>query len=278
MNNKPLTFVLSGGGARGALQVGALYALLEAGYQPDMLVGVSIGAVNAAFLALHGFTRQSLDHLKSAWLDSISANLLPSNYVWLALRAMLRRSSIDPANRIRDFFIVNGLVPELTFAELQQPRLVIVSADLSAAQPVLHGLSGDEKVLDALLISTALPPWFMPVKDQGHYLMDGGVVSNLPVEPAIHAGASQIVALDLMDTRGSQGFGVHLPEFLDKLSMVGEKRQTSLELELAEARGIPTRYIGLTGSKPVAFWDFSQTNELIEWGYTLAVEALEQGV
>ena len=274
MTNQPLTFVLSGGGTRGALQVGALYALLEAGYQPDMLVGVSIGAVNAAFLARHGFSRPSLDRLKSAWLDSMHINLLPSNYVWLALRAMLRRSSIDPAKRIRDFFIANGLVPELTFAELQQPRLVIVSADLNAAQPVLHGLSGEEKVLDALLISTALPPWFMPVKDQGHYLMDGGVVSNLPVEPALRAGARRIIALDLMDTRGSQGLGIHLPEFIDKLSSASEKRQTTLELELAEARGIPTQYIGLSGQKPTPFWDFSKTPELIEQGYQITRDHL----
>ena len=54
---KCLAFVLGGGGARGALQVGAFRALFEAGYQPDLLVGTSIGAVNAAGLAIVG--RQS---------------------------------------------------------------------------------------------------------------------------------------------------------------------------------------------------------------------------
>src|SRR5262249_26347136 len=44
-------FVLSGGGARGALQVGALRALLEAGIRPDVIVGTSIGAWNGALLA-----------------------------------------------------------------------------------------------------------------------------------------------------------------------------------------------------------------------------------
>ena len=271
-----LTFVLSGGGARGSLQVGALYALLEAGYRPDMLVGVSIGAVNAAFLALHGFSRQSLDRLKSSWLESMQINLLPSNYIWLAVRAMLHRSSNDPAHRIRDFFISNGITPELTFGDLKELRLVIVSADLNTGQPVLHGLKPYEKVLDALLISTALPPWVMPVKDKDHYYVDGGVVSNLPVEPAIRAGAGQIIALDLLDARGVQGFGMHLPEFFDKLTMATEKRHLTLELELADARGVPTQYIGLTGSTSVPFWDFSKTPELIEEGYRIAHEALDQ--
>jgi predicted acylesterase/phospholipase RssA len=58
--DKKLAFVLSGGGARGALQVGALYALLEYGLQPDLLVGVSIGAANATYLAMNGFSKESL--------------------------------------------------------------------------------------------------------------------------------------------------------------------------------------------------------------------------
>lgn len=46
-----IAFVLSGGGSRGALQVGALQVLLEAGVRPDLLVGASAGVVNAAYLA-----------------------------------------------------------------------------------------------------------------------------------------------------------------------------------------------------------------------------------
>ena len=44
-----LAFVLGGGGSRGALQVGALQVLLETGVQPDMVIGTSVGALNAAF-------------------------------------------------------------------------------------------------------------------------------------------------------------------------------------------------------------------------------------
>lgn len=274
LTNDPFTFVLSGGGARGALQVGGLYALLDAGYYPEMLVGVSIGAINAAFLAVHGFSRQGLDSLKKAWLESISSNLLPSNYIWLALRAMVGRSSDDPARRIREFLIANGLTSELQFSDLQQPKLVIVSADLNEAKPVLHGLSGEEKVLDSLLISTSLPPWFMPVKDQDKYLMDAGIVSNLPVESAVRAGARQIIAMDLLDARGVQGFGVRLPEFIEQLSVAGEKRQTALEMELAAMRGVPTRFIGLFGDSRVPFWDFSKSAELIDQGYQITWDYL----
>lgn len=48
-----IAFVLSGGGNRGALEAGALLALFEQGIRPDMLVGSSVGALNAAFIAIN---------------------------------------------------------------------------------------------------------------------------------------------------------------------------------------------------------------------------------
>ena len=57
---KKLAFVLGGGAARGALQAGALRALLEAGYQPDLVTATSIGAANGAFLAVNGFSLEAV--------------------------------------------------------------------------------------------------------------------------------------------------------------------------------------------------------------------------
>ena len=273
--DKKLAFVLSGGGSRGALQVGALYALLESGIQPDFLIGASIGAVNSAFLALNGFSKESLDQLSAAWRNAGASDLLPANYVWLTVRAMFKRSSNDPSRRLRDFFISQGLTPELSFSDIQKPNLVIVSADLNTGKPILHGTLPEDKILDALLLSTALPPWFMPVRKQDRYLMDGGVVSNLPVEPALRLGATEIVALDLIDSRELLGTGDGVRGFIDRLLYSVEKRQIDLELELAEARGIPLLYLDLTGESPVPIWDFKQSDSLINRGYDLARRAIE---
>ncbi len=272
---KKLAFVLSGGGSRGALQVGALYAVLEAGLQPDFLIGASIGAVNATFLALNGFSRGSLDRLAAAWREANTADMFPSNYLWLTVRAMFGRSSPDPSRRLQDFFILHGITPELCFSQLDQLQLYIVSTDLNTGQPILHGGEPQENVLDALLLSTALPPWFMPVRRQERYLMDGGVVSNLPVEQALKAGATQVVALDLTDAREVLGQGDRVREFLDRLIFSVEKRQLDLELELAEARGIPTLYLDLTGETPIPIWDFQHTDELILQGYDIASQFID---
>jgi NTE family protein len=99
---KPLAFVLGGGGARGALQVGALRALYEAGYRPDMMVGTSAGAVNATYLALRGFDERGLDQLEQAWLEAAWDDLLPPNYLQLALRYLLKANGylFSPHTRV----------------------------------------------------------------------------------------------------------------------------------------------------------------------------------
>jgi NTE family protein len=273
--DKKLAFVLGGGGSRGALQVGALYALLESGINPDFLIGASIGAVNAAFLALNGFSKDSLDQLTVAWQKASSYDLLPTNYIWLTVRAMFNRSYSDPSRRLRDFFISYGLPPELRFRDIEKPNLVIVSADLNTGKPILHGTMSDDNILEALLLSTALPPWFMPVRKEDRYLMDGALVSSLPVEPALKLGATEIVALDLIDSRQMLGNGDGVRRFLDRLLYSVERRQIDLELELAEARGIPLIYFDLMGKLPVPIWDFTHTDDLITQGYDIARRVIE---
>ncbi len=274
--NRRLAFVLGGGGARGALQAGALRALAEYGYQPDLVVGTSAGAINAAFLGVHGASLTALDQLDEAWRKAAELDLLPSNYVWTTLRAVLRRSSSSPGSRIRDFLIANGVTPELRFADLRGPRVIIVSTDLSTGKPVLYGIHPEDSLLEALLVSTALPPWFMPVKREGHYLMDGAVVSGLPIEPALRCGAGQIVALDLTDPRDTfgqaSGFGV----FLNSLTYAVEQRQVDLELQVAHAQQVPVLHLRLNSQEPVPVWNFRHTKELIVQGYEIARLALQQ--
>jgi NTE family protein len=274
--DKKLAFVLSGGGARGALQVGALYALLECDLQPDMIMGVSIGAANATCLALNGFSKESLDNLVSIWHRARLADLLPANYIWLTVRAMFGRSSKDPSSHLKNFLITNGITPDIRFGDIHTPRLYFVSSDLNTGKPIIHGEQLDDKVLDTLLLSTALPPWFIPDRKQGRYLMDGGFVSNLPVESALNIGATEIVALDLIDPREMSYVGDGIRGFVDRMIYSVETRQKDLELELAKARGIPLLYLGLSGERQIPIWDFQFTDELITRGYDLARQVINR--
>lgn len=270
MQTKARAFVLGGGGARGALQVGALRALLEAGLQPDMLVGASIGAVNAAYLAVHGVGLSTIEALVGTWRDAAAADLLPSNYLWLTTRILFNRAGWRPQHRLREFFIAHGLPPDLRFGDIQNVRLILVAADLNAARAVLYGSDPRHSVLEGLLASTALPPWVHPLEKDGQFLIDGGVVSTLPIEPALAQGATELVALDLADPRPTQAEAHGFGPFLGKLMNTIELRQAEVEMALAAARGASVRRITLQGEQPVAIWDFQHTEELIERGYEIA--------
>ena len=269
-----LAFVLGGGGARGALQAGALRALSEAGYQPDLLVGTSVGAVNAAFLGIHGFSKKSLDLLAETWLKAAEADLLPSNYLWITLRSLLRRYQGDSTNQMRDFFIENGLLPDLCFRDITSMQLIIVAADLNTGKQVLYGQKPSQSILEAVLASTALPPWVKPVEKNGQLLIDGGAVSSLPIEAALRAGASEIIALDLADPHSIVQDGSGFGPFFTKLINTVEQRQVELETALAQAYRVPLLHVRLSADEPVQLWDFNRPKELIQKGYQITRESI----
>lgn len=144
-----LAFVLGGGGARGSLQVGALRALLEAGIRPHLMVGTSIGAVNVTYLAINGLTSEGLDALERAWDAASKANLLPNNYLWLTTRILFNRAGVHPYHhRFRDFFISQGISPQLTFSDIAAPAFYQIATDLNHQTLRIYGTDPEDKVLD----------------------------------------------------------------------------------------------------------------------------------
>lgn len=266
---RPLAWVLGGGGSRGALQAGAMRALLEADIQPDMLVGTSIGAANAAFLATHGVDLTTMDDLEEVWHDAAGANLLPSNYLWLTVRVFFDRVEWQPYDRLREFLVAHGLTPDLRFGDIQGVRLTLVAADLNSGRIVLYGTDPEESVLEGVLASTALPPWVRPMEVDGQSLIDGGVVSTLPVKPALEQGAKEIIALDLSDPRDVRADDHGFSAFAGKLMHTIETRQRETEMALAEMYDVDVSVIVLCDVEPVAIWDFSHTDELIARGYEI---------
>jgi NTE family protein len=269
-----LAFVLGGGGGRGALQAGALRALWEAGIKPDLLVGTSIGAANAAFLALLGYHKEGLDRLEHIWRETAKVDLLPSNYLWLTIRRIFELKSQSPDKRIRDFVVSLGLTEDLKFADFQDISVLLVSTDLNSHQPICYGTEPQQSVLEGVLASTAIPPWIHPLEREGRYEMDGGVVSNLPLEAAMDHQARKIIALDLLDPRDEIPFSQPLAPLLNKLMVTVQQRQMDLELRLARARGISVHYVSLLAEKPHPVWDFSRAEELMERGFSLMKEAM----
>ena len=275
---KKLAFALGGGGSRGALQAGALRALLQANIQPDLLVGTSIGSVNAIFMAMHGFSPQMLDKLDEAWLIVAKANLFPASTAWLTTQMLLNYVGVYPYSGIKDYFVAQGIRPDLRFGDLPHAPVILVSTDLNGRKPVYYGNDPQDLVLDGLIASAALPPWVSPIDSGGRMLVDGGMISNLPIEPALAYGATEIIAMGLSNpnevSETMSGIGNTWTKFLNTI----EARQIQLELALARARNVPVHIIDLKTLVPVPVYDFSQTQFLLQDGYRQTKWVLDSGL
>jgi NTE family protein len=269
-----LAFVLGGGGARGALQVGAVRALLEAGMVPDLLVGSSIGAVNAVGLALWGLDRNGVDALERAYQEMAGSKLMDPHLSRVLVRALIGRPNTEASRRVAEVLISKGVTPDLRFDQVPGVRLAVIGADLETGEPLIYGQDPSQSVLEGLLASIAIPPWFAPIEKDGRIIVDGGVVSNLPIEAAVTLGATEIIALDLDDPRPTPGNHHPVNLYLDKLVFTVSQRYKRLETALAEARGVPVRCIELRGPVTAPVWDFDGYPELIRIGYEIACREL----
>jgi NTE family protein len=181
-------FVLSGGGSLGAVQVGMLLALADRRISPDLLVGSSVGALNAAFVAGRPGHR-GIEELARVWSRLRRHDVFPTDVRRLA------RALTGGTNGLADPRPLRELVArELTFARLEDAPwpLAVVATEVTTGREVV--LTEGPSV-DAVMASAALPGVFPPVEVAGHLLMDGGVVNNSPISVARSLGATTIFVL-----------------------------------------------------------------------------------
>ena len=270
-SNRKLALVLSGGGPRGAMQVGALRALMEEGIKPDFMVGTSIGAINGAFLARYGYSLDTLDLMIDVWDSSARGNFAPGDFALTLLRSLLpgvkRAGYLQQA---RDFYSAHGITPDLQFRDLAGPKLYIVTADIQHFRPVIFGDNPDDLVLDSMLASATIPPWMPPLAMGESLLVDGGAVSDVPIEPALRRGATEIIALDLFHPRPSASGSRGVTGLLGQVFSTMENRHIELEMELAALMGVPVHRWRLQYEHPIPLWDLSHTHNLIHVGYEQA--------
>lgn len=271
---KCLAIVLGGGGARGAMQIGALRALFEAGYQPDLLVGTSIGSVNAVGLALWGVNLDGVTALEWAYKAMADMGLMDSHLERLALRAVSGRPNHGGSRRVRKFMNRVGLSSDLQFGQIENVRLGLVSLDLNSGQTLTYGADPTETVMEGVLASIAIHPWFAPVKKDGRFIVDGGAVCNLPIEPAIRLGATEIIALGLNDPTSWIGNVPGSNQHTNRLIYSVLQRQRDMETAFAEAKGVPVNSVELRSSPAVPLWDFSAYEDLIEIGYEITARTI----
>ena len=272
-----LALVLSGAGNFGPMQVGALEMLLEQEFHPDIVVGTSAGALNAVYFASDP-THAGLNRLADAW-RAVGDNEVGMPSLFSGIRRLITRQDGLIDSQMLAEFIQEQLPSGVrTFGQLaakQGIRAYTAAICIKTGRLVVFGDRDDDVVLDGVMASTAIPPYFPPWESGGHRYLDGGVLSKLPVRAAFERGATEVVAIDITHTlgplegaHGMIGIGGY------SLSLMME-HQTETEIEWVTAAGIPVYRIRLAVPSDMQFWDFSQPDRLISRGRELAQDKFE---
>jgi NTE family protein len=240
--------VLSGGGARGAYEVGVVQGVLGVlegrGYRDppfEILCGTSVGAINSAYLASHAHERtMNIEGLIGAW-----ESLRLEEHLRLDVRGLLDmprallRGATEPGNApsvletdgleriVRDTIAWNslhdnigkGLVRALIVAALEigtgRTTLFVETAPGNGFVPSRDPRRVTREAIvgiDHVMASSALPLLFPPRRIAEEHYCDGGVRFNTPIAPAIRAGAERLVVVSLQYEGPAGPNGTHKAE------------------------------------------------------------------
>jgi len=276
--NLRIGYALGGGGARGLSHIGVLKVLEAEGIRPDVIAGTSIGALVGALYA-SGLTHDDLERL------ALSLN---RRQLTMFLDLTFPFSGLIQGKRVTS--AVESLVGKMVFADLKVP-LACVATDLNTGKAVVIRKG---YVAEAVRASIAIPGIMTPALFGNRWLVDGGIVSEVPAGVCRRMGADYVIGVNV------------IPDPARVVQRLESLRESTLPLAAAEQkrnvkRLKPPRVIdimvqtlliscyrvamhNLKGTDlaispdlaSIGFWDFHKASEAIAHGEAAAWAALKQ--
>ena len=217
-------YALGGGAARGLSHIGVLKVLEEYGIYPDIIAGTSMGAVIGALYA-DGFNASEIEQLVSQ-LDWKRLVLLTD--------ITLPVSGLFQGRRV--ISLLKSILGDSTFSQLKCDFASVAADIMTGEQVVLH----DGSLVEAIRASISLPGIFSPVRINGRYLVDGGLVNVVPVSVCRERGAEYVIGVNVIPepSNSREGRTVHARE-IPKLNTSGD------EIELSTSSNAYGRHLRL---------------------------------
>jgi NTE family protein len=249
MNSKPsIGLGLSGGGVRGISHLGVLKALNEAGIFPNQVSGSSAGAIVGAMYC-QGYSP-----------DEVLKIIIETNYFKLLRPAISWKGlfNLDSLSQLLKTYL-----PHNDFSALKT-TLIVAATDIGKGE-VVYFDSG--KLIDPILASSCIPGMFEPILYDSRYLVDGGVLNNLPVEP-LQGKCDLIIGVNCN----------HLPE-LGKVrnvkNLIERAVMMNLNFNVYTRKGACDYFIEAPGLGKYGVFDLKKAPELFQAGYQQAMRVIE---
>lgn len=189
LRRKPDALVISGGGVRGLVALGALAKLRKAHVldKVDIIVGTSAGALVGALIATGGSIAHALRMVEKLEYDND----------WDIVR-LIEGYGLDSGTQLER--LIRSIVGDLTFAQVRERhgvRLFVTCSNITKNKVVHFGPDehGDMQVALALRMSCSIPIMFTAVHHQGDLYVDGGLHSNYSWKCALDKGAKHVLGL-----------------------------------------------------------------------------------
>ena len=176
-NKYSIGYALSGGFIKGFAHLGAMQALLEHDIKPNIISGVSAGALAGVFYADGNEPHKVLDYFAGHKFQDLTKLVIP-------------KVGLFELSEFKDFLKSNLKAKKLE--ELQLP-LIITATDLDHGR-LAHFHKGD--IAERVAASCCMPVLFAPVKIDETYYVDGGLLMNLPVS-TIRRVCEKVVAINV---------------------------------------------------------------------------------
>jgi NTE family protein len=269
-----VAFVLSGGGNLGSMQAGSVAALIEGGITPDLMVGTSVGAMNAAFLATRpGVPGARL--LMTTWAALGRREAFRFNLATVLGGVLGMHDHLFSAQSLRSFIRRWLEVGRIEHAAIP---FAVVATDARSGDAVVldHG-----DIVDALAASAAIPGLFPPVCLDGRLLVDGSLSANVPVLQAQTLGADEVyVFTPATAPQARLGRGAAAAAMRAAALVTKRTAQDQLDAAVRHAARTGGRVVVVPSAQPPApgTFDFRQCGALTEAAYRLTSAWLKDGV
>jgi NTE family protein len=182
MTRKKIGIALGGGAARGIAHIGVLEVLEKEGISIDVVAGTSAGAVVGVLYA-SGMSPVKMKEMVNGFDWNKRCNLMDFS---------LPKAGLIPGNRLMKE-IEELMGGDLNFDELKKP-FGCVACDLMTGEEVIMTTGS---AAEAVRASIAMPIIFQPIKYNGRYLFDGGLVNQVPVSLVKAMGADYVIAVNV---------------------------------------------------------------------------------
>jgi len=243
-------FVLSGGGARGFAHLGVIQALADLGIHPDIISGVSAGAIAGAFIASGKSPRETHELIKSG-------NLFHYTHIQIPKTGILRMDGMVKT--------IEKEIPYQRIEDLPIP-LFVGTANLTEARMEYRNTGPLSTTVQA---SASIPVLFSPVEMDGCLFADGGLLDNIPVHPLI--GKCRKIVVSNVNP-------LEKPATLTNLvQIVIRTFQMSVHARIDEAREHADLYLEPHGLTEFELLSVAKADHMFEIGYN-TVKNLDKSV